>query len=279
MRIKESNWGQPVLTKIANLFCGDEAVGGKMYLSKDGIAFSPHNFNVQSGDTVIPLCEIAGVEKCNTLGIVPNGLRILTRTGEVFQFVLWGRDDVMTCLESLMGEGRESVPDRANASTDVSDGQTPEPSLVTLVHQNGESVRKQDGQIPKKSRGMLPYVIGGIVVILFMVLRGGCSSTFATPEAAVNDFLQQCCTSGQDKIIRDFKVMAKSRRSDGHSVSMMFSFRFDGRRYAGGGSSIYASCIVRENDGDWDDIEFLSSSSGLGKRWTKNFIGWWSESD
>ena len=92
----------PVITKPANLFRGLEAVGGHLYLTKCCMYFSSHCVNVQAGDTIIPYDDIARIEKCNTLCIVPNGLRIVTTNGAVFQFVLWGRENVISCLKLLM---------------------------------------------------------------------------------------------------------------------------------------------------------------------------------
>lgn len=93
---------QPVITKRANLFRGLEAVGGRLYLTKCCLYFSSHSFNLQAGDTKIWYDDIVRIEKCNTLLLVPNGLRIVTADGSVFQFVLWGRENVISCLRLLM---------------------------------------------------------------------------------------------------------------------------------------------------------------------------------
>ena len=92
----------PVVTKLANLFRGLEAVGGHLYLTKCCLYFSSHCLNVQTGDTIISYDEISRIEKCNTLRIVPNGLLIVTKNGIVFLFVLWGREKVISCLKQLM---------------------------------------------------------------------------------------------------------------------------------------------------------------------------------
>lgn len=106
----EASLAEPaVLEKLANLFRGVEAVGGRMYLTANSVYFSSHRFNVQTGDTRIGLDEISDIQKCNTLGIVPNGLRIITRQGQVHQFVLWGRNSVIACLKVLIQNYRQKV--------------------------------------------------------------------------------------------------------------------------------------------------------------------------
>jgi len=95
-----------VLEKMANLFRGVESVGGRMYLTAKGLYFSSHALNVQAGDSRIGFDEILNVEKCNTLGFLPNGLRVITKQGVTYQFVLWGRDDVIACLNLLLRDYR-----------------------------------------------------------------------------------------------------------------------------------------------------------------------------
>ena len=99
----ESTGAEPaVLEKMANLFRGIESVGGRMYLTANSIYFSSHSLNVQAGDSRIGFDEILNIEKCNTFGFVPNGLRVTTKQGVSYQFVLWGRDDVIACLNLLL---------------------------------------------------------------------------------------------------------------------------------------------------------------------------------
>lgn len=123
----------------------------------------------------------------------------------------------------------------------------------------------------------MKQLIKSIIVALALVVCG-CARDLKTPEAAIKDLLELCFTSGRDKYVRDLNT-AKTDLSDGHSVIVMVSFRFDGRQYAGAGPTIYAACIVRENGGDWNEIEFTTPHSGLGKKWKRNCLGWWSEKD
>ena len=92
----------PVITKLANLLRGQEGVGGHLYLTKCCMCFSSHCLNVQAGDTIILYNDIVSIEKFNNLFILPNALRIVTADRAVFQFVLWGRENVISCLKLLM---------------------------------------------------------------------------------------------------------------------------------------------------------------------------------
>ena len=66
---------------FANYFRGIEAVGGKLYFDGNGLTFKSHKLNIQRGETRIEYNEIQEVSKINTLGIVPNGISILSKDG------------------------------------------------------------------------------------------------------------------------------------------------------------------------------------------------------
>ncbi|MEO5691134.1 MAG: GRAM domain-containing protein [Candidatus Saccharimonadales bacterium] len=71
-----------LLSGGANHLQPREAVGGWLYLTRDALHFKSHGFNVQVHQTVIPLREVKSIETFNMLGIVPNGLRIVTSNGK-----------------------------------------------------------------------------------------------------------------------------------------------------------------------------------------------------
>ncbi len=75
----------------ANHFLNGEAVGGKLYLLDDSIIFKSHSFNLQNHGQEILLEKIVDIEFYNTLGIMPNGLKILTTNGVSEKFVLNNR--------------------------------------------------------------------------------------------------------------------------------------------------------------------------------------------
>jgi len=75
----------------ANHFMGVEGVGGWLYLTDQALRFKSHEVNIQRHELTIPLCEIAEVSPCRTIGIIPNGLRITARDGRSERFVVSGR--------------------------------------------------------------------------------------------------------------------------------------------------------------------------------------------
>jgi hypothetical protein len=75
----------------ANHFHNFEACGGRLYLTNRNLIFKPHQFNVQDASISIPRYEIASVSKCSTLGVIPNGLLVSKRSGDVERFVVSNR--------------------------------------------------------------------------------------------------------------------------------------------------------------------------------------------
>jgi hypothetical protein len=71
----------------ANLFRGFEGVGGMLTLTSDRLVFRPHVMNIQRQEETIELADIECVEKANTLGLVPNGFKVVTADAE-FRFVV-----------------------------------------------------------------------------------------------------------------------------------------------------------------------------------------------
>lgn len=86
-------------TKVAaNLFRGIEAVGGHLYFEENEMVFKSHAVNIQTGETHIPYVNISDIKKCNTLGIVPNGILVTTRDGMKYKFVVWGRNGILSFI-------------------------------------------------------------------------------------------------------------------------------------------------------------------------------------
>lgn len=86
----------------ANHFKGAEAVGGKLYLLKNRLEFKSHNFNIQNHQAAIEISNIVEVSFYNSLGIVPNGLKITTKQGQVEKFVVSGRKHWKQAIEQLL---------------------------------------------------------------------------------------------------------------------------------------------------------------------------------
>jgi len=74
----------------SNHFKGPEGVGGWLYLTPKRLLFRSHAINVQLHEIALPLNEIVSAEASRTLGIIPNGLRIVTASGRVERFVVEG---------------------------------------------------------------------------------------------------------------------------------------------------------------------------------------------
>ena len=82
----------------ANMWRGIEAVGGRLQITTQRIVFRAHMFNLQTMPTEIPLDNVASAEPCNTMGIVPNGVRVVLKSGIEYRFVVWGRDRLIDVI-------------------------------------------------------------------------------------------------------------------------------------------------------------------------------------
>ena len=86
----------------ANYFRGIEAVGGKIFFDETGLNFKSHVFNIQTGEMYINYSDIQEIRKRNTLGIVPNGISIITKDGFDHKFVINQRNNVIEFLQSRL---------------------------------------------------------------------------------------------------------------------------------------------------------------------------------
>ena len=82
----------------ANLFRGMEGVGGKIFLTNEKVIFKSHKINIQKGQTDIKYGSIFEIIKRKTARLIDNGMRIKTKDGKEFDFVLNERD---TWIEKL----------------------------------------------------------------------------------------------------------------------------------------------------------------------------------
>jgi hypothetical protein len=90
----------------ANFQKGIEQVGGKIYLTNDRLVFESHKLNVQTGTSQIKLEKISSVKKSWTkfLGFIPlapNSIKINTKEGEKFRFVLYGRKKWISAINEI----------------------------------------------------------------------------------------------------------------------------------------------------------------------------------
>ncbi len=95
-----------LVEKSANLFRGIEAVGGKLTVTSEKLIFQPHAINIQSAPLELPLREIERAEKKNSLLVVPNGMKVIDRSGKTYKFVLWGREEVIARINEAAAQSR-----------------------------------------------------------------------------------------------------------------------------------------------------------------------------
>jgi hypothetical protein len=88
----ENSAGNPIIhSGGANHFLNGEGVGGKLYLMADKLQFQSHGFNIQNHGQILGIEQIKEVRFFNTLGLIPNGLSILTSEGKTEKFVVNNR--------------------------------------------------------------------------------------------------------------------------------------------------------------------------------------------
>jgi hypothetical protein len=86
----------------ANHFRGVESVGGYLYLGSGGLVFESHKLNVQKHKLVIPLPDILEVKPALTLGIVPNGMLIITKNNDRERFVVNNRRQWIAAIQKAI---------------------------------------------------------------------------------------------------------------------------------------------------------------------------------
>jgi len=82
----------------ANLFRGIEATGGKLFLTNKNVIFKSHTMNIQKGQTNIQYDNIKEILLRKTAKLIDNGIRITTKDGKNFDFVVNEREQWMQNL-------------------------------------------------------------------------------------------------------------------------------------------------------------------------------------
>ncbi|MES2515039.1 MAG: hypothetical protein V4580_12890 [Bacteroidota bacterium] len=96
-------YGNTILySGAANYFIGVEAVGGKLYLLKHNIIFKSHGFNMQNLEKHIAHTDINDITTFNTLGIIPNGLKLVLGNNVTEKFVVNNRKQWLTEIKQNM---------------------------------------------------------------------------------------------------------------------------------------------------------------------------------
>ena len=86
-------------SKSANHFKGIEGVGGKLFITNKKIIFKSHAINIQNHELHIEFFDIQSIQFYNSLGILPNGLMIITKSGKKEKFVVWKRTEIKKLIE------------------------------------------------------------------------------------------------------------------------------------------------------------------------------------
>ncbi len=77
----------------ANHFKGAEGVGGRLYLTTKRLVFKSHKLNIQNHELSINLTDINKVDRYKKLGIINNGLEIISKENNVDKFVVEQADE------------------------------------------------------------------------------------------------------------------------------------------------------------------------------------------
>jgi len=93
---------------LANHFYEIEACGGKIYLTNHRLFFKTHVLNINDHELTIEFQQIERVELCRTLLIVPNGLRIILKSGKKEQFVIGKRSEWKTAIEEVVQKEKKA---------------------------------------------------------------------------------------------------------------------------------------------------------------------------
>ena len=87
----------------SNMIIGIENVGGKLFLTKDTLLFYSHGVNLKMKRHIIPISlkDIVRVEKRSTLGIIPNGVKIVSKEKD-YKFVVQKRTSWINEIEKFL---------------------------------------------------------------------------------------------------------------------------------------------------------------------------------
>ena len=97
----------PIKDGAANHFKGMESVGGRLYLTNRRLIFRSHSLNIQTHEESYRLDDIVAIVRRNTLGIVPNGIAVRLVDGREERFVVNGRGDWISKIESARAEAHD----------------------------------------------------------------------------------------------------------------------------------------------------------------------------
>ncbi|MEX0586455.1 MAG: hypothetical protein WD176_07415, partial [Pirellulales bacterium] len=86
----------------ANHFMNFEGRGGWLVLTPTRLAFRSHRKNAQNIPLDIGLDEVASAGACRTAGVIPNGLKVVRKSGVTDRFVVTDRKDWVEAISKAM---------------------------------------------------------------------------------------------------------------------------------------------------------------------------------
>ena len=92
----------------ANLFRGIEGVGGKLFLTNKKVIFKAHKINIQKVQTNIDYLDIKELIKRKTYKFINNGMRIITKEGRKYDFIVNEREKWIEKLNKKMEQRIQS---------------------------------------------------------------------------------------------------------------------------------------------------------------------------
>jgi len=88
MKNPKPEYGEVLYCGAANRKMPAEYTGGRLYLYRDKLYYKSHPINIQVNEITIWLKDIENVDYFRTLGLVPNGLKIILYNGAIEYFVV-----------------------------------------------------------------------------------------------------------------------------------------------------------------------------------------------
>lgn len=80
-----------IYSGVANRLDNGVSNGGLLFLTTNELVFVAHAMNTDSSSYRIPISAIQSVKPVATIGVIPNGLKVIQCDGTTHRFVVYGR--------------------------------------------------------------------------------------------------------------------------------------------------------------------------------------------
>jgi hypothetical protein len=87
---------------MAQLYGSINFINGDITITNMRIHFQPYTFHLRNKITEILISKIVKMDKCNTAGLVPNGVEFKVKPSEEYIFGMSNRDKVIEILQPFM---------------------------------------------------------------------------------------------------------------------------------------------------------------------------------